>query len=57
MERERRWWLLWEVELALVSRWEKAPERVGAGLGLVPVLPLATAAYEERRVYMAKMRW
>jgi len=57
MERERREWLrLWGVELALLSRWEKAPDRVGAGWGwLLPVLPLATAAYEERRLYMAEV--
>jgi hypothetical protein len=46
MERERR---LCDGGLALLRRWAKAPDRVGAGLDwLLPVLPLATAAYEER---------
>jgi hypothetical protein len=52
MERERR---LCDGGLALLRRWAKAPDRVGAGLDwLLPVLPLATAAYEERRLYLVQ---
>lgn len=59
MERERRLWpRFWGVELLLFRRWEKAPDRVGAACDwLLPVLPLATAAYEERRLYMARVVW